>query len=92
MISLRLYTRKECHLCEEMEEVIGRASRGFAVQLDIVDVDLDSELLGHYGEDVPVLLVNGVKFAKYKIGETRLRWKLTREAMREARPAHPEAE
>ncbi|MGH9442855.1 MAG: glutaredoxin family protein [Thermoanaerobaculia bacterium] len=83
MIQLRLYTRRECHLCEEMQDVVTRASEGFSVRLEVVDVDLDSELLGHFGEEVPVLLVNGEKFAKYRIGETRLRWKLTREALRE---------
>jgi len=82
VISLRLYTRRECGLCEEMQETVRRASEGFSVRLEIVDVDLDSELIGHYGGEVPVLLVNGEKFAKYRIGETRLRWKLTREALK----------
>ncbi len=80
MISLRLYSRRECRLCEEMQATVNRASEGFSVRLEIVDVDLDSELIGHYGEEVPVLFVNGEKFAKYRIGETRLRWKLMREA------------
>lgn len=80
MISLRLYSRRECRLCEEMQETVSRASEGFSVRFEIVDVDLDSELIGHYGEEVPVLFVNGEKFAKYRIGETRLRWKLMREA------------
>ena len=90
MISLRLYTRRDCHLCEEMHGVVSRASEGFPVRLDVVDVDLDSELVRHYGEDVPVLFVNGEKFAKYRIGETRLRWKLTREAMKERRAGRPD--
>lgn len=80
MISLRLYSRRECRLCEEMQETVNRVSEGFSVRFEIVDIDLDSELIGHYGEEVPVLFVNGEKFAKYRIGETRLRWKLMREA------------
>lgn len=83
MISLRLYTRRECHLCEEMQEVLNRAVKGFWAGLELVDVDLDSELLAHYGEEVPVLFVNGDKFAKYRIDERRLRWKLTRESLKE---------
>jgi glutaredoxin len=82
MISLRLYTRHECHLCEEMQEVLNRAVKGFSVHLEVLDVDLDSELIGHYGEDVPVLFVNGEKFAKYRIDEEGLRWKLTRESLK----------
>ncbi len=86
MISLRLYSRRECHLCEEMEKVVRRVSEDFDVRFEIVDVDLDSELVAHYGEEVPVLLVNGRKFAKYRIGEGRLRWKLLREAARGGSP------
>ena len=83
MISLRLYTRRECHLCDDMEKVLDRVSKGFDVHLEVVDVDLDSELIAHYGEDVPVLFVNGEKFAKYRIAEGRLRWKLMRESLKE---------
>jgi glutaredoxin len=83
VISLRLYTRRECHLCEEMQQALDRASKGFSVHLEVVDVDLDSELIAHYGEDVPVLFVNGEKFAKYRIEERRLRTRLTRESMKD---------
>jgi len=85
LILLRLYTRHECHLCEEMERVALRACEGFDAKLELVDIDLDSELVRHYGEDVPVLFVNGEKFAKYRIGEGKLRWKLAREASREGK-------
>ena len=83
MISLRLYTRRDCDLCEEMQRILDRATRGFTVHLEVVDVDLDSELVGHYGEDVPVLFVNGEKFAKYRVDERQLRRKLTRESWKE---------
>jgi hypothetical protein len=66
-----------------MEKVVRRAMDGFDARLETVDIDLDSELALHYGEEVPVLLVNGEKFAKYRIEEGRLRWKLVRESSRE---------
>lgn len=66
-----------------MQRVVGRATEGFDVRLDVVDVDLDAEIALSYGGEVPVLFVNGQKFAKYRIDEGRLRRKLLREALKE---------
>lgn len=82
MIQLRLYTRQGCHLCEEMEKVVENAALGLPVKIESIDVDLDAELAGHYGEEIPVLLVNGRKFAKFRVSEARLRFKLLRETLR----------
>ena len=82
MIHLRLYTRQGCHLCEEMSAVVLRAAADLPVRIESIDVDLDAELAGHYGEGIPVLLVNGRKFAKFRVSEARLRFKLLREALR----------
>src|SRR5262249_40638580 len=83
VISLRVYSRKGCPLCEEVEKVVQRAARDFPARIEVVDVDLDAELALYYGGEVPVLLVNGEKFAKYRIEEGRLRWKLAREALKD---------
>jgi hypothetical protein len=68
-----------------MKLAIERAAAPFDVRLEIVDIDLDSELVRHYNEDVPVLFVNGRKFAKHRLDETRLRAKLVRETEQSAR-------
>ncbi len=79
MIDLRLYSRQGCTLCDEMKETIDRLASDFPLRLEVVDIDLDAELVRHYNEEVPVLFVNGRKFAKYRVTEARLRWKLLRE-------------
>ena len=76
MIELVIYTRRECCLCQEMKEVVEEASRGFPVRLSLVDVDTRPELARQYGEEVPVLFVDGSKFAKYRTDARRLRRKL----------------
>lgn len=62
---------------------MSRAAEGFEARLEVVDVDLDAEIALNYGGEVPVLLVNGQKFAKYRIDEGRLRRKLAREALKQ---------
>ena len=78
MIELTLYSRRDCHLCEEMKERIAAEAGGFPTRLTVVDVDSRAELAAEYGDDVPVLFVDGRKFAKHRLERGRLREKLRR--------------
>lgn len=74
---LTLYTRHDCHLCEEAHAVLERLrAAGVDFHLEVVDVDRDSLLCERYGLEVPVLLVDGRKFAKVRLDERRLRRRL----------------
>ncbi len=53
-----LYTRQGCHLCETAWEQLEQAQRRYHFELAAVDVDTDPELVGLYGEQVPVVTVN----------------------------------
>lgn len=52
---LTLYSRRGCHLCEEMILDLELARRGRDWTFDVVDVDGDAALAARYGERVPVL-------------------------------------
>ncbi|HLK11782.1 MAG TPA: glutaredoxin family protein [Candidatus Binatia bacterium] len=78
-IRLTLYTRAGCHLCEEMRAVVNRVARDVRLTLEEVDVDGDPALARAYGEEVPVLCVNGRKAFKVGVDEPRLRARLARE-------------
>jgi glutaredoxin len=74
MIALTLYSRPGCHLCDDMKAVITRVARdrGIAITLDEVDISTDPELESRYGLEIPVLIVDGKKVAKYRISEAEL--------------------
>ena len=74
MIAITLYTRPGCHLCEEMKDIVGRVLRdtGTAARLEEINIAGDSALEARYGLEIPVLLVNGKKAAKYRISEEEL--------------------
>lgn len=76
---LTLYGRADCHLCHEMREVVDAVRREAGFDLDEVDVDGDPALVAAYGEEVPVLLVNGRKAFKYRVSPRELRARLARE-------------
>lgn len=48
---LRLYGRRQCHLCEEMAQAL----RAKGVAFEEIDVDGSAELKDRYGRVVPVL-------------------------------------
>lgn len=73
-----LYGRPECHLCDEMKAVVEAVRRQTAFDLEIVDVDGDPALVEAYGLEIPVLVIDGRKAFKYRVGEDALRRRLDR--------------
>ena len=75
MIALTLYSRPGCHLCDDMKAVVERVARTSTPvpTIEIIDISSDPELEALYGLEIPVLLVNGKKAAKYRVTEDGLR-------------------
>ena len=66
MIEVEILTRTGCHLCDEMKKALSQAATGFDVQLKETNVDADAQLIAKYGNDIPVLFVNGSKAFKHR--------------------------
>jgi hypothetical protein len=73
MVQLTLYSRPGCHLCDEMKAAVARVAKTAAVQVEEIDISNDADLEERYGLEIPVLLVDGKKAAKYRIGDEELR-------------------
>ena len=73
MTRLTIYSRPGCHLCDEMKDVVRRVSAVVPVALEEVDISGDAELERLYGTEIPVLMAQGKKVAKYRIREDELR-------------------
>jgi glutaredoxin-like protein DUF836 len=80
MIELTLYSRADCHLCREMEDVISGELARFPARLEKIDIGNDADLEARFGTEVPVLFVNGRKAFKYRCTPRELRKRLSREA------------
>ena len=79
MIQLTLYTRAECPLCHEMRAVVERVARDVPFALELVDVDTAPALAAAYGDEVPVLAINGRKAFAVRVEAAALRARLARE-------------
>lgn len=64
---LVLYSRKDCSLCEDMKIIIRQVARKTPLTLEQIDVDTSAALRAKYGEEVPVLFINGRKAFKYRL-------------------------
>ena len=72
MIALAIYSRPGCHLCDEMKAVVARVAQSVPLMLDEIDISGDPDLESRYGLEIPVLMVEGRKAAKYRVGEAEL--------------------
>jgi hypothetical protein len=56
-----------------MMAVIGRGRHVAAFTVEVIDISTDADLEARYGLEIPVLLVNGKKAAKYRLSDADLK-------------------
>lgn len=54
-VSLTLYSRKGCHLCDEMISLLQEFSTDYTYKVEIIDIDTDPVLKERFNEWVPAL-------------------------------------
>lgn len=67
--SFTVYSRQNCHLCDDMI----RALKIHGVQAAVVDVDTNHQLREHYGMAVPVLCHGDIEICRYHLDMALLR-------------------
>lgn len=73
---IRLYTRRDCCLCEEMKGVVRDVAEEVPLEVEEVDVDSEPDLREKFGGEVPVLFIDGRKAFKYRVTTRELKKKL----------------
>ena len=76
MRRVTLYSKPGCHLCDEMKKVIEVVAERVPLTLEVVDISTDPDLQARYGLEIPVLVIDGTKAAKYRVTESELEAKL----------------
>jgi thiol-disulfide isomerase/thioredoxin len=64
---LVLYSRKDCCLCDEMKAVIRQVAQETPLAVEEIDIDSSADLQRKYGEEIPLLFINGRKAFKYRM-------------------------
>ena len=74
MPNLLIYSKPDCHLCDKMKAVVRQVAGSRAgVTITEIDITKDPMLVDRYGLEIPVLMIDGRKVAKYRITEKELR-------------------
>jgi glutaredoxin len=68
-----LYTRPECHLCDDARMALERVRADVPFELVERDIEADDRLLRAYLERIPVVEVDGKEAFEFFVDETRLR-------------------
>ncbi|MGE0543456.1 MAG: glutaredoxin family protein [Dehalococcoidia bacterium] len=66
---LTLYSRSDCHLCEQAHAIVMSLLDTFGYEVRVVDIDRDAALVERYGVSIPVVSLDG---------EDVLAWPFTR--------------
>ena len=75
-LEVTLYTRPDCHLCEDAKALIQPLLREFGAPLREVNIDADPELAQRYGWDIPVIFIGSRRAAKHHVDPQQFRRQL----------------
>jgi glutaredoxin len=76
MSVVTVYSRSDCHLCEEAIATLRRLQRELGFGLVESDIDGDEALQRAYFERVPVIALDGEELSDFFVDEAALRERL----------------
>jgi glutaredoxin len=86
LITVKIYTKEDCHLCEEAKKTLIAFQRKFPFNLEEVDISSDRILYQEFKEKIPVVFIDEKMAFKYRLEEKELRKKMAR-LFRQERPS-----
>lgn len=76
MLKITLYSKPNCHLCDDIKIILDNVKKSINFNLKIINIESDKNLFEKYSLKIPVLFINDKIFAKYKVDEVKLLEKL----------------
>jgi hypothetical protein len=76
MTVVTVYSKPDCHLCEEAIGVLRGLQREFVFDLCELDIEADDRLQRAYFERIPVIALDGEELCEYFVQEDVMRERL----------------
>ena len=70
---ITIYSRHGCLLCESAEETLNKLKSELNFSIEVIYIDGDSSLEKLYGNEVPVIHIDGEHHDFYKVDPIRFR-------------------
>jgi len=77
-VSVEIYSRPGCHLCDNAKDAIERVRQRYPFVLKTINIEADAALEAAYGNEIPVVTINGNKAFKYRVDEAEFEKKVKR--------------
>jgi len=68
-----LFTRQGCHLCEIAEDILQDMQSELDFDIEKRFIEGDAELIEKYGEQIPVILIDGEHHDLWRVDPDRFR-------------------
>jgi glutaredoxin len=75
-VVLTLYSKPDCHLCEDARSTLDRVAADIPFELRELDITTDDHLHRAYFERIPVVALDGEELFEYFVPEHTLRERL----------------
>lgn len=73
MTKVVIYSKPDCHLCDEAKVVIQSAGCSTRFTLEEVNIESDPELKRRYRYDIPVITIDGVEAFRHRVSVEEFR-------------------
>lgn len=64
---VELFSKPDCHLCDDVKALLRSLQSVHPFTLREINIAEQTELLAQYGEEIPVVFINGRKAFKYRV-------------------------
>ena len=71
-MTVTLYSRPGCHLCDEARQALERVRAQAPFELDEINIETDDALHARYLERIPVVALDGEELFDYFVDEAAL--------------------
>ncbi len=76
MTVLKLYSKPDCHLCEEALQALRALQTEFVFDIEELDISSDDALMRAYFERIPVVALDGEELCEFFVAEALVRERL----------------
>lgn len=78
MTVVTVYSRKNCHLCEVAIESLESVKAELDFEIEKIYIDGENELTNKYGEEVPVIHIDGIHHDIFRVDLERFKSSLAK--------------
>ncbi|HTW43440.1 MAG TPA: glutaredoxin family protein [Solirubrobacteraceae bacterium] len=76
MARITVYSKPDCHLCEQAMSVLRALQADLSFELQELDITLDDGLHRAYFERIPVVVLDGEELCEYHVSQELVRERL----------------